>query len=676
MTQVARESILASPSREKGTNASLPMAGDSTKTVPDADAAPKTSSSPLARPSNTSRRSAPLDAQTTKVNVTSSGASEARNADENGSASQPATGKPQDEEEPKTNAEQSAAEQTIQPEQPSQSDGKDKLLPSSPSGWLDWLPRPGLGSQARPAVSGSENTLSEVRAELEATPTENRETTEEQQPEQPAPVPSTDGLTETQQYGRSWFGYWSAGSDSKTMVAQGGDAPDDGKPKPEEPKPEEPIDTKVSNDLKDPTKGEASDVEPAPAPPTTSTWAFWSRMSTGPPKNAEPADAATASHGSNESAKTESQNEPVKTDAKPVAKDAAKPVKEPPKDANRKAASQTQQEPSRQTIFEPSTSTSTAAPSNDTTKTAPKQDPQKVAPPNLLLPSFRNTYQVTTSEPFLQYLARLLLRGKQSPPKHVSLQSHPPRIKRALAIGIHGFFPAQFVRTFIGRPTGTSFKFASAAADAIRDWTKAHGYECEVEAIALEGEGKIAERIDLLWKMLLKWIDKIQKADFIFVACHSQGVPVATMLVAKLIEFGCVNAARVGICAMAGINLGPFPDYKSRLFSGSASELFEFSDSNSAVSKRYEDALRVAVKHGVRIVYVGSLDDQLVPMEVCNSYLLPHNMSTKDLFCSDTYLVLHLRQHQSSIYLPRSIRRRKSACSRLVSPLHPLSLPS
>jgi hypothetical protein len=67
---------------------------------------------------------------------------------------------------------------------------------------------------------------------------------------------------------------------------------------------------------------------------------------------------------------------------------------------------------------------------------------------------------------------------------------------------------------------------------------------------------------------------------------------------------------------MAGVNLGPFPDYKSRLFSGSAGELFEFSRSGSEVSKRYEDAIRIAVRQGVRILYVGSIDDQLVSLEV------------------------------------------------------------
>lgn len=68
---------------------------------------------------------------------------------------------------------------------------------------------------------------------------------------------------------------------------------------------------------------------------------------------------------------------------------------------------------------------------------------------------------------------------------------------------------------------------------------------------------------------------------------------------------------------VAGVSLGPFADYKSRLFSGSAGELFEFADPESVVSKRYEESLRIALKYGVRVTFVGSIDDQLVSMEVC-----------------------------------------------------------
>lgn len=115
---------------------------------------------------------------------------------------------------------------------------------------------------------------------------------------------------------------------------------------------------------------------------------------------------------------------------------------------------------------------------------------------------------------------------------------------------------------------------------------------------------------------MLNWIEKIRRADFVMIACHSQGVPVAMMLVAKLIAFGCVNSAKIGVCAMAGVNLGPFTDYKSRWISGSAGELFDFALPDSQVSKDYKAALDVAMRFGVKVVYVGSIDDQLVSLEV------------------------------------------------------------
>ncbi|KAL9640412.1 MAG: hypothetical protein Q9164_000294 [Protoblastenia rupestris] len=235
---------------------------------------------------------------------------------------------------------------------------------------------------------------------------------------------------------------------------------------------------------------------------------------------------------------------------------------------------------------------------------------------NLLLPSFKGTYYSVSRPGLLQQLSRWLPFAYLKHEKHVEIVSTPPRIKRALAIGVHGYFPAPLVRSLLGQPTGTSIRFANSAASAIQKWTQIQGYSCEVEKVALEGEGKIAERIDLLWKLMLAWIDKIRKADFVMVACHSQGCPVALILVAKLIAFGCVSSARIGVCAMAGINLGPFPDYKSRWMSGTAGELFDFAKPDSKVSKDYETALDVVLRFGVKIVYVGSIDDQLVSLEV------------------------------------------------------------
>ena len=213
-------------------------------------------------------------------------------------------------------------------------------------------------------------------------------------------------------------------------------------------------------------------------------------------------------------------------------------------------------------------------------------------------------------------IRKYFLGGHEPESPHLHIAKEPPKIRKALAIGVHGYFPAAILQKVLGPPTGTSIRFANAAAEAVERWTLSQGYRCETEKIALEGEGFVGDRVDTLWKLLLNWIDHIRNADFILVACHSQGVPVAIMLVAKLIQFGCVNAARIGVCAMAGVNLGPFPEYRSRFFGGSAGELFEFSRPNSTVSQKYQGALRVVLNYGVRIVYVGSIDDQLVSLEV------------------------------------------------------------
>ncbi|KAL8760220.1 MAG: hypothetical protein Q9199_000243 [Rusavskia elegans] len=234
---------------------------------------------------------------------------------------------------------------------------------------------------------------------------------------------------------------------------------------------------------------------------------------------------------------------------------------------------------------------------------------------NLLLPRITATYRPVERPSFMQTLSRLWQYSRPSDTGPVELLDSPPRIKRALTIGVHGYFPAPLIRSVLGQPTGTSIRFADDAANAISKWTEAQGYSCDIEKVALEGEGKILERVDVLWKLLLNWTDNIRRADFIMVACHSQGVPVAIMLIAKLIEFGCIQEAKIGVCAMAGVNLGPFVDYKSRWIGGSARELFDFAQADSQVSKDYHAALTTILSSGVRVAYVGSIDDQLVSLD-------------------------------------------------------------
>jgi hypothetical protein len=244
------------------------------------------------------------------------------------------------------------------------------------------------------------------------------------------------------------------------------------------------------------------------------------------------------------------------------------PVKEPPLKAGRKddkrvetpttssresSSKSNSRARARSTEIEEPTPARPSTPKADTaTKPGPKTPTStKASPPNLLLPSFSGTYKLKDNPSIVKQIAQLLLRTQQPSAKHVYLTKEPPKIKKAVAIGVHGLFPANYLRPMIGQPTGTSIKFANHCAEAIRRWADSHGCEdCVIEKIALEGEGKIAERVENLWKLLLNWIDQIRNADLILIACHSQGVPVSIMLLAKLIELGIVTSAKVGVCAM------------------------------------------------------------------------------------------------------------------------------
>lgn len=106
---------------------------------------------------------------------------------------------------------------------------------------------------------------------------------------------------------------------------------------------------------------------------------------------------------------------------------------------------------------------------------------------NLLLPLFRSTYRTASKPGLIQQLSRLFQLGQIPEPQHVHLCS-APRVKKALAIGIHGYFPTPLLRSVLGQPTGTSIRFANSAASAIQKFMESQGSTCEVEKVALEGK--------------------------------------------------------------------------------------------------------------------------------------------------------------------------------------------
>lgn len=575
----------------------------------------------LSRSNGSSSRSLPLAATTTKLNITSTAPSP---ADESAKGEQ-SKQKSSSEQDTKSDDQKisggeksdvKSPQRTSTVEKDSSTKAKDKPLPESEpkrdsAGWLNWFSKTGDAmsgdSVVQKPVQEPEHIDSAAKDPPSSTSTElPKDTTpspSQRRNSDPSPV---SPKAQQEQPPRSWLSLWgnvtTQSQNSKCASATG-------------------VATNGFDELNDTTSKAQPDASktdpistprPTPGPSETAKpygWAFWStdqskdeggKMRSGSivGKLAK-ADSPTQSKPEN-AIVDESRGVPNKVGKRqrPQSMDVKNAKSKGTEDATKQTGKpeSSVEAPRRQSLAEASLKARTL-------------------PDNLLLPAFKRTYSPLERPGIIQQFSRLLQLGSHTEFRHLHIAQSPHRVKRALAIGVHGYFPAPLIRSVLGQPTGTSIRFANGAAGAIQKWTHDQGYSCEIEKVALEGEGKIAERIDLLWKLMLNWIEKIRKADLVMIACHSQGVPVAMMLVSKLIAMGCVNAAKIGVCAMAGVNLGPFADYKSRWISGSAGELFDFARPDSQVSKDYEAALDVALRFGVKIVYVGSIDDQLVSLD-------------------------------------------------------------
>lgn len=205
------------------------------------------------------------------------------------------------------------------------------------------------------------------------------------------------------------------------------------------------------------------------------------------------------------------------------------------------------------------------------------------------------------------------------------------KIKKILIIGVHGFFPTKMIRPIIGHPKGTSLKFANEAEKAIirycveNNLIHENSSDVSIQKIALEKEGKIFDRVQFFTEVLHNWTTEINDADFIFIASHSQGCVVSIMLLARLIDSGILKNAiskRIGILGMAGVNNGPFYGVdKSFLMKAytaieheSLAELFELTKFDSEQSVVYKKSMQTIVNANVKICFIGSINDQLVPL--------------------------------------------------------------
>ncbi|CEH17354.1 hypothetical protein CBOM_03402 [Ceraceosorus bombacis] len=204
---------------------------------------------------------------------------------------------------------------------------------------------------------------------------------------------------------------------------------------------------------------------------------------------------------------------------------------------------------------------------------------------------------------------------------------------KVVVIGIHGWFSVGPLAKWFGEPTGTSTKLATMMADSVKRHYEGAGLEPpstehgHLTVIPLQGDGKVADRIDKLYAALLaqqQWVQAVKDADVLFIAAHSQGCVVATHLLARLLEQGTVQPSRTrtALLAIAGINHGPFNSLRSGVSNyylnafetPAAKELFEYQSSSSTCSRQYSSAQRIVLDKGVKVAYVASVDDQVVPL--------------------------------------------------------------
>ncbi|RDA87296.1 hypothetical protein CP532_1325 [Ophiocordyceps camponoti-leonardi (nom. inval.)] len=441
------------------------------------------------------------------------------------------------------------------------------LRPATSYSWLGWF--------SGTAVEEGQRQQDESSAPLAQNPPQQQTVEQRPPPErhtmEKSPAPTTTHSSATEPISPlSWFGLWPAYYHIDSPKCPTTQTAEDATMTEPTPPPSPP---NINNNKK----------TDAVVPKAGSTWAFWST-------NREAGEVAVMGEAS--------ENHPLPMTAMMV----------PEKSTWRRRQSNNKRaRPPSPTPSDTPAEASTTMTTTTTTTTA-----------NLVLPCFSTTYSIKEKPSLLQQLAEWVLpHNPPQPTPHVTRSLEPRRIRKAVAIGVHGLIPAAYLRPMIGQPTGTSLRLASLCGESLRRWADSHGCaDCQVQTIALEGEGRIGDRVDNLWRLLLNWMDALRKADCVLIAAHSQGVPVAVMLLQRLVDFGILDSqARIGICAMAGVTLGPFSDFRSGLLPSSAAELWDLADGKSAISLKFQASLGRILDAGARVSLVASLDDQLVPLD-------------------------------------------------------------
>ncbi|EGW31132.1 uncharacterized protein SPAPADRAFT_63050 [Spathaspora passalidarum NRRL Y-27907] len=162
-----------------------------------------------------------------------------------------------------------------------------------------------------------------------------------------------------------------------------------------------------------------------------------------------------------------------------------------------------------------------------------------------------------------------------------------------------------------------------------------------IETIALEGAGKVNDRVEVLSKLLENWWDILEQADVIFMVGHGCSTAVAINLFAKLLrDHSHWHRKKLGLLNMSGINLGPFAGLDSKIVIRAFSqleneiikEIFDYQKQTSALSLKLNESLRVLMEYNVKVTFTGVPSDQFVPLSSSLAVHYQHPNIHRNLF--------------------------------------------
>ena len=211
---------------------------------------------------------------------------------------------------------------------------------------------------------------------------------------------------------------------------------------------------------------DASSTQDHAAQQPQSSWAFWSRETPKSDKASQKENETKPDVGELAVENTTSEANPKpaqlseaqqqESSAKPNSKKRDRPVStqtiDEPGDGKKPRSSQQhtdsddqksvdQRPKSTNASGDESSQAGVEAATGDSAKSLRKKI-QKLQRQNLLLPAVRDTFRKAESPSYWQQVFRIFGRGASVEKRnHLSINPHPPKLRKALAIGVHGYFP-------------------------------------------------------------------------------------------------------------------------------------------------------------------------------------------------------------------------------------------